>query len=174
MQHTKRARNARNIISLVKSRERRARLTLKDIGRRKRRAVIMASSSWPAERGRPGGGGSVYGQGGGHGREGSGGGLSGLMRAATGMIPGLSRSSYGNGGGGGGSFSSRQAAVEVGFVTVDSLLLGSRWVRGVVCRCLSEGGHLAVAVCVFARRFFLFSFVEWRSPVKEGIALRFG
>lgn len=101
--------------SLVKSRERRAKLTLKDIGQRKRRAAIAASSSssFSSSSQRGGAHYSSFGQGqrdqGGNGR--AGGLVARAVRAVTTIIPGFSPSS---GSGGGSSLSSsRQAAAEV-------------------------------------------------------------
>ncbi|CAM9586158.1 unnamed protein product, partial [Ectocarpus sp. 8 AP-2014] len=104
--------------SVVKSRERRARLTLKDIGQRKRRAAI-ASSSY-AVRGGNGAGATPGGNGFGYGGSAAaaravdsssqrGGLFSGVIRALSVVVPGFSSTSSGNAA----SFSSAaQAAAE--------------------------------------------------------------
>lgn len=103
--------------SLVESRERRARLTLKDIGQRKRRAAIAASSSSTSSSSSSQRGGAyhpTFGQGqrdrGGDGRG------RGLLARAVWLvtainIPGLSTSS--GSGGASSSFSPQQAVAEV-------------------------------------------------------------
>lgn len=123
------------INSVVKSRERRARLTLKDIGQRKRRAAI-ASSSYAVRGGNGAGatpGGNGYGYGGSAaaaravGSPSQRGGLFfRVIRALTAVVPGFSSTSSGNTA----SFSSAaQAAAEVSLVDTQTVLARS-WLGG--------------------------------------------